>query len=140
MRQPKSLSDAKQVFRDETRKLGSSISAVAGSRWLLGILAALVVTFGCHLLFAPNRLPGVEWLQWQNIGLPPSVDFGFAGEQANQAVEAAQRNEVAAHAQAALAEHPERYALINSIVFALSAILLAANMWIMTKRRRYTRG
>src|SRR5262245_54453663 len=140
VRQPKSLAEAKEIFREEQRKVFTSLSALAGSRWLMAILAALVITFGCHLLYAPNRLPGVEWLQWQNIGLPPSVDFGFAGEQFEQAREAAQRNDVAGHVQAALAAHPERYALINIIVFAMAAILLAINMWIMTSRRRYTRG
>lgn len=140
MRQPKSLSEAKQMFSAEKARVASSISVIAGSRWLMAILAALVVTFGCHLLYAPNRLPGIEWLHWQSIGLPPSVDFGFAGEQFEQAREAAQRNDVAGHVQAALAEHPERYVLINSIVFVVAGVLLAINMWIMTKRRRYTRG
>jgi hypothetical protein len=140
MRQPKSISDARQIFHEEKNKVLTSISVLAGSRWLMAILAALTLTFGSHLIYAPDRLPGIEWLHWQNIGLPPSVDFGFAGEQWREAQAAAQRNDVAGRVQEALAQHQDRYVWINAIAFTAAFALLAVNMWIMTKRRRYTRG
>jgi hypothetical protein len=140
VRQPKDLAEAKQIFREEKAKLFSSLSAVAGSRWLMAILASLAVTFGVHLIYAPTRPPSLEWLRWENIGLPPSVDFGFAGEQWNEMREAAKANDVAGQVQATLAEDPVRYLWFNAAVFAVALILLFANMWIMTKRRRLTRG
>ena len=140
VRQPKDLAEAKAIFREEKAKVTGSISAVAGSRWLMAILAALALTFGSHLIFAPERLPSIEWLHWQNIGLPPSFDFGFAGEQAREAAAAAVNNGARERAEAALAQNQDRYALINAIAFGLTFVLLIANMWVMTKRRPYTRG
>jgi len=140
VRTPKSLDEAKEIIREERTKITTSVSAIAGSRWLMAILAALVLTFGSHLIFAPERLPAIEWLHWQNIGLPPSFDFGFAGEQAREAAAAAVNNGARERAEAALAENQDRYALINMIAFGLTFVLLIGNMWIMTKRRPYTRG
>jgi hypothetical protein len=137
---PRSIEDAKQVFRRERAKVAGSISALAGSRWLLAIAAALTLTFGSHLVYAPNRLPAMEWLHWQNVGLPPSVDFGLAGEQWDEMRAAAERQDVATRAKQALAENQERYVWINAIAFAAALALLSVNLWIMTKRRRYTRG
>jgi hypothetical protein len=140
MRQPKSLDDAKQMFREERAKIASSLGAIAGSRWLTAILATLALAFGTHVIYAPDRLPPLEWLQWRNVGLPPSVDFGFAGEQWEQAREAAKTSDAAARTQEALAQAHDYYALINGAVFAASLLLLLGNLWLMTKRRRYTRG
>ena len=67
-------------------------------------------------------------------------DFGFAGEQAREAAAAAVNNGARERAEAALAQNQDRYALINAIAFGLTFVLLIANMWVMTKRRPYTRG
>lgn len=139
MRQLKSLDDAKQMFREEGAKVAGSLSLIAGSRWLLAIAAALTLTFGSHLVYAPNRLPAMEWLHWQNVGLPPSVDFGLAGEQWDEMRAAAERHDVAARAQDALAAQ-DRNLLINALAFLAGLGLLALNLWIMTKRRAHTRG
>lgn len=140
MRQPKSLDDAKQMFREERTKVAASLGLIAGSRWLLAIAAALTLTFGSHLVYAPNRLPAMEWLHWQNVGLPPSVDFGLAGEQWDEMRAAAGRHDVAARAQDALAAHQDRNVLINALAFLAALLLLLGNLWLMTKRRSYTRG
>lgn len=140
MRQPKSLDEAKQIFREEKAKIAASISAVAGSRWLTAILAALALSFGTHVVYAPNRLPALQWLNWGSVGLPPSVDFGFAGDQWDEFKAAAERNDAAARAQQALQEQQERYPLINATLFGASLLLLGGNLWLLTKRRRFTRG
>lgn len=140
MRQPKSLDEAKQMIGAEKAKITSSISAIAGSRWLLAVLATFALAFGSHLLYAPGRLPPVGGLSLAQSGLPPSVDFGVAGEQARELRAAAERQNVAAEAEARLAEHAERIPLINAIGFGAALVLLLGNMWIMTKRRPLTRG
>lgn len=141
MRQPKSLEDAKQIVRAERTKVAASISAIAGSRWLMAILATLVIAFGTHLLYAPARLPTVGGVNLAAVGLPPNVDFGVVGDQARQAAEAAQRSEEArARAEAFAAANAERAPLINGIGFGIALALLLGNMWLMTKRRRFTRG
>jgi hypothetical protein len=139
-RPPKSLDDAKQIFREERAKVAAALSLIAGSRWLLAIAAALTLTFGSHLIYAPDRLPALEWLHWQNVGLPPSVDFGLAGEQWDEMRAAAERQDVAARAREALAVAEGRYVWINAIAFAAAFGLLALNLWVMTKRRRTARG
>jgi hypothetical protein len=140
VRQPKNLAEAKEIFREEKTKVTSSISAIAGSRWLLAVLATLVIAFGTHLAYAPARLPTVGGLSLAQSGLPPNVDFGFAGEQAAQAIEAAERNEARTRAQEFVAANAERIPLFNAIGFGLALVLLLGNMWIMTKRRRFSRG
>lgn len=140
MRQPKSLDDAKQMFREERAKVAASLGLIAGSRWLLAIAAALALTFGSHLVYAPNRLPAMEWLDWQNVGLPPSVDFGLAGEQWDEMRAAAERHDVAARARETLTAHQDRNVVINALAFLAALLLLLGNLWLMTKRRSYTRG
>lgn len=140
MQAPKSLAEAKTLVRQERMKVTNSLSAIAGSRWLLAILATLVLAFGTHLAYAPSRLPSVGGLSLASSGLPPSVDFGFAGEQAQAAREAAIREGAPERVQAAVSANAERIPLFNAIGFGLTLALLLGNMWIMTKRRRFTRG
>jgi hypothetical protein len=80
VRQPKGLAEAKQIFKEERTKVASSLSAIAGSRWLTAILATFALAFGTHLAYAPGRLPPVSGLSLAQIGLPTGVDFGFVGE------------------------------------------------------------
>lgn len=143
-RQPQSLDEAKQIFQQEKAKVASALSAVAGSRWLLAILATFALAFGSHLAYAPSRLPAVGGLSLSQTGLPPSLDWGVAGEQVTAAREAAQRENVPAKVKARLAEEAEANArlipALNAIGFGLCLLLLAINLWIMTKRRPVSRG
>lgn len=140
MEAPKSLEEAKAAFGREKAKVTGSLSAIAGSRWLMAILATFAMAFASHTLYARERLPNVEGLRFEQTGLPPSVDFGFAGEQAGEIRDAAVREGAKERAAQALAENAERIPLFNMIGLGLSLALLLANMWIMTKRRRVTRG
>jgi hypothetical protein len=139
MRTPKSLSDAKAIVHEEKLKLTTGLSTVIGSRWLLAILATFVMAFAVHLAYAPERLPNVGGLSLAQAGLPP-LDFGFVGEQAAQARDAALREGAPSEVQAFLTEHAAQIPLFNAVGLGLCALLLLINMTVMTKRRRYTRG
>lgn len=128
------------MVRAEAGKVRSSLSAIAGSRWLMAILATLAIAFGTHLAYAPGRLPPVSNVSIAAIGLPTSLDWGVAGEQAQAAREAAERQDAAAKAREALTENSGRIPLINALGFGLALVLLLGNMWVMTKRRRVSRG
>lgn len=140
MRQPKDLAEAKQIFQEEKSKVTGSLAAIAGSRWLMAILATLVIAFGTHLAFAPARLPAVGGVSLAAVGLPPTVDFGFAGDQAKQAAEAAANSDARTRAEEFVAANAERIPIFNAVAFGLALLLLLGNMWIMTKRRPYSRG
>jgi hypothetical protein len=140
VRQPQSLAEAKAVVVEEKNKIVSSLSAIAGSRWLTAILATFVIAFGVHLAYAPARLPPVGGLSVAQAGLPPTVDFGYAGEQAKQAAEAAREAGARESAQAFVGANEEKIPLFNAIGFGLALVLLLGNMWIMTRRRPYSRG
>lgn len=140
VRQPTNLAEAKQIFREEKNKVTGSLSAIAGSRWLMAILATLVIAFGTHLAYAPARLPAVGGVSLAAVGLPPTVDFGFAGDQAKQAAEAAANSEARTRAQEFAAANAERIPIFNAVAFGVALLLLFGNMWIMTKRRPYSRG
>ncbi len=140
VRQPKNLAEAKQIVREERIKITSSLSALAGSRWLLAILATFVIAFGTHLAYAPARLPAVGGLSLAATGLPPNVDFGVVGEQAGQAIAAAERSEAQTRAQDFFEANGERIPLFNAIGFGVALVLLLINMTIMTRRRRFTQG
>jgi hypothetical protein len=144
VRQPKNLAEAKEIFREEKSKVTSSLAAIAGSRWLLAILATLVIAFGTHLAYAPARLPGVGGVGLAAVGLPPNIDFGEAGVQAGRAAEAAGRSDARSQIETRLAEeaatNPNFIPMLNAIGFGLCLALLLGNMWVMTKRRRFSRG
>lgn len=140
MRQPTNLAEAKEIFREEKAKVTGSIAAIAGSRWLMAILATLVIAFGTHLAFAPARLPAVGGISLAAVGLPPTVDFGFAGDQARQAAEAAANSEARTRAAEFVAANQDKIPIFNAVMFGIALLLLLGNMWIMTKRRPYSRG
>lgn len=140
VRQPTNLAEAKQIFQEEKTKVTGSISAIAGSRWLMAILATLVIAFGTHLAYAPTRLPAVGGLSLATIGLPPNVDFGLAGDQAKQAAEAAANSEAKTRAEEFIAANTQRIPIFNAVAFGIALLLLFGNLWIMTKRRPYSRG
>lgn len=140
VRTPHSLKEAKEIVHEERVKVSSSISAIAGSRWLMAILATFALGFGTHLAYAPGRLPPVAGLSAVQFGLPTGIDFGFVGEQAKEAAKAAQDQDLRGRAEEVINEHPERIPLINAVGFGVALVLLLINMTIMTKRRRVTRG
>ena len=72
VRQPHRLKEAKQIVHEEQVKVTSSLSAIAGSRWLMAILATLAIAFGTHLAYAPGRLPPVGGLSLAASGFPPT--------------------------------------------------------------------
>lgn len=140
MQTPHSLNEAKARIHEEKVKVTSSLSAIAGSRWLMAILTALALAFGLHALYAPARLPSIGGLSLAQVGLPPNIDFGVVGEQAKQAQEAADRQDVGGHVTGLINQYAPLIPSINYAGFALTLALLFGNMWIMTKRRRFTRG
>jgi hypothetical protein len=140
MRTPHSLTEAKAVFHQEKVKVTSSLAAIAGSRWLMAVLAAFALAFGLHAIYAPARLPTIGGLTLSQIGLPSNIDFGVVGEQARQAQEAAVRQNVGGHVSSLIDQHADYIPYLNYAGFALAFALLAVNIAIMTKRRRFTRG
>lgn len=139
MREVHSLADAKTAFKEEKFKLTSGLSAIIGSRWLMAILATFVIAFAIHLAYAPERLPTVGGLSLAQTGLPP-IDLGIVGEQAGQAQEAALREDAPGKVQEFLTAHQGELPLFNAIGLGVCALLLAVNLTVMTKRRRFTRG
>jgi hypothetical protein len=140
MRTPHSLKEAKAIVHEEEVKVTSSLSAIAGSRWLMAILATFALAFGIHSAYAPSRLPTIGGLSLAQVGLPSGVDFGVVGEQAKQGQEAAARQNVGGHVAGLIDQHSTLIPYINYAGFGLAVVLLLVNMAIMTKRRRFTRG
>jgi len=144
VRQPRDLAEAKQIFREEKTKVTSSLAAIAGSRWLMAILATLVIAFGSQAVFAPAYLPTPGGLSIASLGLPPTVDFGAVGEQAQQAADAAARSDGRSQLEARLAaeaaDNAQFIPMLNLIGLGVAFALLLINMTIMTKRRRISRG
>lgn len=140
MSQPQTLQEAKTAVRLEVGRVKRSLSDIAGSRWLLAILATLAIAFAAHLAYAPERLPTIGGLSIAQSGLPPSVNFGYAGEKAAEARQAAQNEELGGRAKTWAESNAERIWMINAIGLGLALVLLAINLTIMTKRRWYTKG
>jgi hypothetical protein len=135
-----SLDHAKTAFRAEKAKLSHALSTLAGSRWLTALIASLAMSFGVTLAYAPDRLPHLSGMSLTSFGLPDTLDFGAAGARAGEAAAAAQRQGAGEAIAAFLAEHAGVIPWINGAAFALCCALLLGNMWIMTERRRTTRG
>ncbi len=140
MRTPQDLEDAKTIYREEKAKFTGALSAVAGSRWLTAIAASLALSFGATLAYAPGRLPHLSGVDFTTFGLPDNLDFGVVGEQAVEAGSAAVDQGAREEAAGFLAANADLIPTINGGVFALTLIVLLVNLWVMTKRRRVTRG
>lgn len=138
MTQPSSLREAKAALAAERDKLRTAVSAVAGSRWLTAVLAALALAFGAHLVFAPQRLPTVEGVSFVQVGLPPNLDFGAVGERAVElhakAQQAGARGRIEAAIETRAAEDARFVPLLNAIGFAVALALLLANLRIVAAR------
>ena len=57
-----------------------------------------------------------------------------------QAAEAAANSDARTRAQEFVAANEDKIPIFNGAMFALMLLLLFGNMWIMTKRRPYSRG
>jgi hypothetical protein len=140
MATPRNLNEAKAMIHAEKAKVASSLSAIAGSRWLMAILAAFALAFGLHAIYAPGRLPTIGGLSLTQAGLPPNLDFGKAGQLGQEAHDAAVRQDVSGHVTSLIDQHAAFIPYVNYAGFAIALALLLGNMWIMTRRRRFTRG
>jgi len=140
MRQPTSLDDAKAMVREEKAKVSTAVSNFAGSRWATAILATLVIAFGVNLIYSPTQLPTFGDWSVARVGLPEGRDFGLLGEQAVQAREAAEREQIAERGRTWAEANSDKVPAINAVGVGGALLLLLGNMWIMTKRRRFTRG
>jgi|CXWL01.1.fsa_nt_gi hypothetical protein len=133
MPSPRTLDKARATFREQRAKVTESLSALAGSRWLLAVLATFAISFSANLFYAPSRLPNVGGLSLVQAGLPPNLDFGVVGEQAAEASAAARSAGVTDMVIAFLLAHPMP---VNAVGLGVCLALLAMNLTIMTKRRR----
>jgi hypothetical protein len=133
------LDDAKAQFqtqfRAEKSKVASSLDAIIGSRPALAVSAALTLAFGACLWFWPGQLPPVGGFSLAAVGLPP-LDFGMAGQAAQDAAAAAQRQGASGYVQGFLDEHPGLIPYINGAAFALSAAFMAWTIWLLRKRAK----
>ncbi|MBY0564990.1 MAG: hypothetical protein K2P58_12490 [Hyphomonadaceae bacterium] len=137
---PQNLEQAKAMVQAEKAKLTGSLSAIAGSRWLTAVAAVLAIAFAANVLYSPHYLPSIGGVSLASIGLPDNLDFGVVGEQAIEAREAAVREGAPDRVSAFINENRNLVPLLNWAGLALAMAALLANLWIMTKRRRFTRG
>lgn len=140
VRQPKSLDDAKAIYREEKGKVLRSLNSIIGSRVLMAVLATFVIAFAVNLIISPDRLPNIGGLSLARVGLPNDIDFGFVGEQVGQAKQAAIEQGAPSQVQGFLSEHRDLAPIINAFCLGAAFVLLIWNMTVMTLRRRYTKG
>lgn len=140
VRQPKSLDEAKAIYREEKGKVTRSLNSIIGSRLLMAVLATFVIVFAVNLVVSPDRLPNIGGLSLARVGLPSDVDFGFVGEQAQQAQQAAVEQGASGQVQSFLNDHRDLAPIINAFCLGAAFVLLIWNMTVMTLRRRYTKG
>ncbi|MGE3928909.1 MAG: hypothetical protein AB7G05_02020 [Hyphomonadaceae bacterium] len=140
VRQPRSLDEAKQIYREEKAKVTRSFDALIGSRILMAVLATFAIAFAVNLWTSPDQLPNVGGLSLATYGLPDSVDFGFAGEQAREGLDAAKREGLDTEVSRFLDDNRHFVWLMNAGALVLTVALLLWNMTVMTRRRPYTKG
>lgn len=136
---PGPIQQAGQQFEQLRARAVHTATTLAGSRWLTAILAAFALAFGAHAVYAPDRLPTVGGLSMVQSGLPPSLDFEYA-EQARRAREAVQEADLRGRASGWVAANPDKIWLVNAGGFGGALLLLAGNLWLIVKRRRFTAG
>ncbi len=140
MTAPETLEEAQAMLRQEKAKFTGALSAVAGSRWLTAIAASLALAFGITLLYAPDRLPHLSGVSLTTFGLPDNLDFGLIGDQIVEAGTAAIEQGGKEEAASFLTDHADWVTGLNAGGFGLALTVLLGNLWVMTKRRRTTRG
>ncbi|MEJ0060296.1 MAG: hypothetical protein WDM79_12255 [Terricaulis sp.] len=131
-----SMDEVKARVAAERGKLVTAFRTVVGARVTLAVLTLFLVGFGSHLLYSPDRLPPVAGLSLAQVGLP-NLDLGETGNLAQQAREAAQRENVGGSVQGLLDEHRSAVPVLNGIGFGACLILLIWNVAINARDRRY---
>src|SRR5688572_20559404 len=101
-----SIDQAKAKLASEKNKVVTAVNALAGTRVVLAVCTLFVTVFGAHLVFAPDRLPGVAGLSLASVGLP-SVDFGEAGRLAEEARRSEGAGMARAEARGFFAQNPQ---------------------------------
>lgn len=139
VRQPQSIDEAKQIYREEKGKVLRSLDALIGSRVLMAVLATFVLAFAVNLWMSPNQMPNVGGLSLATYGLPP-MDFGVLGEQFDTAKQAAYEQGLDGEVRGFLDKNRGLVPILNGILFGASVVLLLWNMSVMTRRRRFTKG
>ena len=134
------IQEAKARVVAEKNKVVSATRAVIGSRALLAVLTMLMVGFGAHAIYFPQRLPPIEGLSLASFGLPSSVDFGVVGHEAQEAGAAAIRQGAPAKITEFVAAHQSQIPLYNLIGFVLCALLLVWNLLAAASKWRGARG
>ena len=136
MRQPHSLDEAKTIYREEKGKLLTAVHGVIGSRAVLAGLTMLMVGFGAHTIYAPTRLPPIRGISLAQAGLPPSLDFGAAGEAAKELRDAAVRQGASDQVTTFVTAHQDWIPAFNQGGFALCALLLVWNLFAAAQKWR----
>lgn len=134
------LEEAKVAYRREKAKFTGALSAVAGSRWLTAIAATFALSFGSTWAYAPTRLPHLSGFGLPAFGLPDTLDFGAAGGKVEEALGSAAEHGAGEAAGNFLVEHADWIPWLNGAGFGVALVLLLGNLWVMTARRRTTRG
>ena len=137
---PQNLEQAKAMVRAEKAKLATSLSAIAGSRWVTALAAAFAIAFAANAIYSPDYLPSIGGVSLAAVGLPDNLDFGVVGDQATQARDAAIREGAPGRVAAFLNENRGLVPILNWTGLALASAALFGNLWIITRRRRVSRG
>lgn len=122
-----SIQEAKTRVIAEKNKFVSATQAMIGSRVLLAALTMLVLGFGVHALYAPDRLPPIAGLDIAK-SLAPTIDAGVIGQKLQEAQDAAVRQGGLDRLNDFITAHQAQIPLYNLIGFAVSALLLLGNL------------
>lgn len=131
------IADAKARVVAEKNKFTTAAYSVLGSRALLAFLTLFMIAFGTQALYAPSQLPAVGGLDMVQSVLHANLDFGWIGEQAQEAQAAAERQGVTARALNFIAAHPVE---TNRIGFAAALAMLIGNLLIASHKWRSGTG
>jgi hypothetical protein len=134
------LEEAKAAYGREKAKFTGALSTLAGSRWLTAIAATFALSFGSTWAYAPTRLPHLSGFGLPALGLPDTLDFGAAGAKIEEAVGSATGHGAGEAAGNFLGQHPDWIPWLNAAGFGIALAALLGNLWVMTARRRTTRG
>lgn len=122
-----SIQEAKTQVIAEKNKFTSAVRTVIGSRVLLAVLTMLMLGFGAHALYAPDRLPPIAGLDMAK-SFAPTIDAGVIGQKLQEAQDAAVRQGGLDRLNDFVTAHQAQIPLYNLIGFALSALLLVGNL------------
>ena len=122
-----SIEEAKTRLIAEKNKFVTATQAVIGSRVLLAALTMLMLGFGVHALYAPDRLPPIAGLDMAKT-FAPAIDAGVIGQKLQEAQDAAVRQGGLDRLNDFINTHQAQIPLYNLIGFMVSALLLIGNL------------